>query len=385
MRNRKLPRGVFERRTAAGSLLIYFGVSLSEAQSRKFKLPHWPIRPAPSIEAAVVARSEAKLRLRRGEHPFPEAKASAAPSAGTVRDLVEAFLAISCNPAVEDLPKHQLKHRHARTLTEYLGGNDAGSLTLADLDEFAQSRASAATGRRPGPATIKLDLSFLRAAFNSGKEAGTVTRSVFDSIGRQARKRLMPPIPKKFQRVSDEDLSAILENMGEQYRRPVLFLLETGTRAAEAFGLEWPQINVKADTARLTDTKSGKPRSVPLSPRAHDLLGKRPKAGGFVFKGPGGDSMLPSVEKAWSRACKAAGIKRRIHDLRGEFACRYMERGGTMEEAREICGWSSLEVVARYMGSLESRKRTVLARPWRLKLRPRRKVAKVLQVVPAKP
>jgi len=380
---------VFERRTAAGSRLIYFGVPLSQAQAEKFKLPRWPQRPAPSVEAAVVARSEAKLRLRRGEHPFPGAETSATPAAGTVRNLVERFLALSCgtDPDTENLPKHQLKHRHARTLTEYLGEKDADSLTLADLDGFARERASAATARRPGASTIKLDLSFLRAAYNSAKEAGTFTRSVFDTIGRQARKRLMPANAKRFQRVSDQDLGAILGKMGEQYRRPVLFLLETGMRAEEAFGLTWPQINVKADTARLTDTKSGAPRSVPLSPVARKILGKRPKAGGLVFKGPGGYSMLASVGKAWSRAGRAAGISRRLHDLRGEFACRYMERGGTMEEAREICGWSSLDVVARYMGSLESRKRSVLARPWTgggLKLRSRRKELKVKKPVPAK-
>jgi integrase len=51
-----------------------------------------------------------------------------------------------------------------------------------------------------------------------------------------------------------------------------LFAIETGMRAGEIAGLEWDGVNLGKRVARLTHTKNGRPRDVPLSKEAVRLL-----------------------------------------------------------------------------------------------------------------
>lgn len=54
----------------------------------------------------------------------------------------------------------------------------------------------------------------------------------------------------------------------------VMFLVavETAMRLGELCSLDWSSIDIEARTAQLEETKNGDPRSVPLSPRALELL-----------------------------------------------------------------------------------------------------------------
>ncbi len=332
--NRNLPRGVFLR----GNGLVYFSINLKRHEAERIGVKGLTMmRRASSIEAASVERSAAILRLRRGEYPFPVAATS--PARGrTVGGILAAYVARSCRPAVEGLRGHKTRHRYAANLTAFFGAKDAETLRPGDLDAFAATRR---------PASPRGDMDFLRGALNFARENGIVSRSVFDALGRTGRKRLMPPSASPFQRVTDEDFAAIVARMNPAFERPLRFLLSTGMRSEEAFRLTWEALDTAGTVARLTHTKSGVPRSVPLGSAARRLLGRR--GSGLVFPGPAGRAQGPAIKKAWQRARRPSGINRRVHDLRGEFACRFIEAGGTLPEAMAICGWSSLKIVERYL------------------------------------
>ena len=79
--------------------------------------------------------------------------------------------------------------------------------------------------------------------------------------------------------LSERELPALLQACRES-KNPdlllaVLLALSTGGRQAEVMTLRWDQINLKARTALLVDTKNGERRALPLVGEAFDLLKKR--------------------------------------------------------------------------------------------------------------
>jgi integrase len=73
--------------------------------------------------------------------------------------------------------------------------------------------------------------------------------------------------------------------------------------------------------------------------------------GGRVFRGACG-APLQNLQRAWRKARIRAGLpKTRFHDLRHEWASRFVESGGDVRALMEVGGWGSLALVARYSRS----------------------------------
>ena len=101
----------------------------------------------------------------------------------------------------------------------------------------------------------------------------------------------------------------------------IWFLVETGLRRGEALALEWLRVDLKTRTALILATKSGRPRIIPLTDRAIELLGAIPREDTRVFPMSG-----TAVRQAWCRLTARAGISDlRVHDLRHEALSRFSE------------------------------------------------------------
>jgi integrase len=130
-----------------------------------------------------------------------------------------------------------------------------------------------------------------------------------------------------------------------------------GLRRGELLGLTWERIELEADyglSARLTlyDTKSGKPRGVPLNDDAVQALASVEKdqaeRTGLVFRRRGGTAW-GQIRTAFAGALIRAGITHfRFHDLRHTFASHFMMRGGSLYGLKEILGHSDLKMTMRY-------------------------------------
>ena len=108
----------------------------------------------------------------------------------------------------------------------------------------------------------------------------------------------------------------------------VRFAIETGMRMGEILALEWRYVdNMAQRVATLPETKTGDARQVPLSTTAIAAISSLPRhiTNGRVFWTW---SRADSLENAWRRAVKAAGIiDFRFHDLRHEAVSRLFELG----------------------------------------------------------
>lgn len=144
-----------------------------------------------------------------------------------------------------------------------------------------------------------------------------------------------------------------------------LFSIETGMRKSEPFKLEWPKdIDIKKQVAYLRDTKNGKPRAVPLSKKAVQLiidLDAKPveQRKGKVFKTTY-SALTQSFRRAVGRAIriyeKETQPDERVkgflkdftyHDLRHEATTRLADKL-QMHELMKVTGHSDTRMLARY-------------------------------------
>lgn len=138
----------------------------------------------------------------------------------------------------------------------------------------------------------------------------------------------------------------------------VIFMLYTGARVSEALYLDWREVDLGRRRVRLIETKNGRARGVSLHERIVVALANLPgpKAEGPVFLTDKGVpyrrkvSAGGQIRRAFSAACRRAGIADFTpHGIRHTFATWFLAETGNLKGLMEICDWSSLASVRRYM------------------------------------
>ncbi len=102
---------------------------------------------------------------------------------------------------------------------------------------------------------------------------------------------------------------------------------------------------------RITMSKSGKSRHVPLSKAALEVLNQLPRWDGCPYVVPNVETMKPHVQlhRAWNNARIAAGLSDvRMHDLRHSMASNMINSGRSIYEVSSILGHSQLKTTQRY-------------------------------------
>ncbi len=139
-------------------------------------------------------------------------------------------------------------------------------------------------------------------------------------------------------RLMDDEVAA-LARLPEPFGFVIRLGLGTGLRWGELCRAQ--ATDVERDMLVVSQTKSGRVRRIPLSP---ELLAEvRERVGrlvGFSAENPGG----------YARAVRRlSGASRfHVHQLRHTFACRWLERGGSLAALQQILGHSSVVTTQRY-------------------------------------
>jgi integrase len=117
-------------------------------------------------------------------------------------------------------------------------------------------------------------------------------------------------------------------------------LIHTGMRRGELLSLQPDQLD--GDYARLWKTKTKTPRSVPLSPRAKELMEQW-----VPF-----DMKLSYINVEWNKARKAMGMEEDknfvLHMLRHTTATRWLDATSNIALVQKVLGHSRLETTMRY-------------------------------------
>ena len=121
--------------------------------------------------------------------------------------------------------------------------------------------------------------------------------------------------------------------------------IETGMRRGELINIQPEHVDLDLRTLYIPHTKTGEPRTIPLSTHAVQLLSN-------LIKGEE-DRIFPitgnAIRMAWGRLRKRAGISGlNFHDLRHEATSRFFEKGLNVMEVVTITGHKDLRMLQRY-------------------------------------
>jgi len=115
-------------------------------------------------------------------------------------------------------------------------------------------------------------------------------------------------------------------------------------RRGELLAMRWADVDLEGRTVRLSKTKNGYPRMIPLSSTALELLRDLGRTGDAVFP-----ATANAFRLAWERLKRRAGISGlRFHDLRHEAVSRFFEKGLSMPEVAAISGHRDPRMLMRY-------------------------------------
>ena len=228
-----------------------------------------------------------------------------------------------------------------------------------DLAEFRDARR--AEGKAEN--TIRLDIALISALYETARRDWGM-----EGLPNPARTLRLPGGSRKRDRslAMDEQaafLAAIPATMPRTPNAQALFILalETGMRQSELLGIEWEDIDIGRRFVHLSDTKSGDPRDVPLSPKALQTIEAipRPVDGGRVFDVTQ-DRLTRSVPQACKRAraifaqehgqaAPVGWLEGEIvfHTLRHTAATRWASVLAAQELAKAF-GWKTMQMALRY-------------------------------------
>ena len=208
--------------------------------------------------------------------------------------------------------------------------------------------------------TVNRTLAHIKAIFNRAIEWEV------DGIEKNPAKGVKPlPDHKRHERyLSAEEAQQLLQVVSKSQNKLlpyiVALLLLTGCRRREVLEARWENIDLERGLLTIPLSKNGKPRYVPLSPAAQNILlgakalvvslmGSEQAANGWVFPNPKTRKPFCKMQSGWMRARRLAGLEGlRVHDLRHSFASALVNRGMTLYDVKEALGHSSVITTQRY-------------------------------------
>jgi integrase len=190
-------------------------------------------------------------------------------------------------------------HRAAQAFTEQHGSRKLNEITRKMARAYALDH--------------KADISVLRAFFGDAMDEDLILDNPFARLGISTgagRKNIVAITREELDELADVALRSD-DTFGPTLRSLVLFAAYTGLRPSEIFGLNWSDIDFKAETIhvqrqfhkrRLTSPKNGKSRVVYLPPPAAQALREMPRRAHaeHVFAGKEGQRVTqPALSIYW--------------------------------------------------------------------------------------
>jgi integrase len=226
-----------------------------------------------------------------------------------------------------------------------LAKKSVASLKPADFAKWRDDRLAAGVAA----ATVRNDLAVVAHCLQVAIREwgiGTVNPVRAISLPRQNNSR-----DRRLEGDEEARLMAALDSPAGDRSNPwigpiVSIAIETAMRQGEILKLTWGDLDLARRVARLSDTKNGQSRDVPLSPAAvavFEAMARPIKGGGAVFP-----TTASALKQSFMRACTRAKIvDLTFHDLRHEATSRLAEKLA-LHELMKVTGHSDTRMLARY-------------------------------------
>jgi integrase len=193
-----------------------------------------------------------------------------------------------------------------------------GQVSPAAVSAYRDDRLGVAK-----PGTVRRELSLLHHVFDTAhKQWGLYLGT--NPVSDVRKPKVRDQRSRRLSLAEQERLEMALSRCrNKQIKLVVQFAMETAMRRGEILSLKWEHIDLEARTAYIPQTKTDTPRTIPLTPKAANILRSLGSQEGAVFQ-----VTVDSLKAAWKRAKTNAGIlDLRFHDLRHEAISRLFELG----------------------------------------------------------
>lgn len=231
----------------------------------------------------------------------------------------------------------------------FLGADrDVRTIDVRDLEGFKSKRML-----EVGAGTVAKELSSLRQLLRYGAEIHKLVERA--PTTRNPRHQHTP----RWRLLTPEQVDRIVEHLaahrrGRGYEALPWFLLmaNTGMRGGELARVTWEMVSRLGDAILLPApvTKTRRARTVPLNDLARTAIEimRRENATGRIFS-------ARTHYTSWRKACAAAKVKARPHDLRHTFGSLLHAAGRSGPEIRDILGHVTMHMANLYAHTYEAK------------------------------
>ena len=202
------------------------------------------------------------------------------------------------------------------------------------------------------PATINRELACLKHMFSLAKKWKMADENPVKEVQLFQERQIEMKI------LTREEIGRLVDSASPQLRPILIVALNTGMRKGEILRLRWNDIDFENQFISLWETKSNRPRKIPMSGLVAETLRARKRDKEFVFTNPRTGRPLSDLQTGFKAACRKAAVgDLRFHDLR-HTAATYMVTGGIdLVTVKEILGHATIQMTMRYAHPTPENKR----------------------------
>jgi len=299
-----------------------------------------------SIEDAKIAHSRRVLQKKEGQIIKESSHL-------TFNKLTKWYLKLE---TVKGLASYDIVKINLGKFNQAFGTMLVRDITAAALQNYQALRKQA--GKAPG--TIDHEIGKAKTMINKARENDLVTartKKAFDTV----KKTLVAGSDVRDRILSPKEFEALVQHSSGYLKGMVIMGYYTGMRRGEILRLTWGHVDLDSRMIRLeaADTKSGKPRDIPILDELHNYLVsmKKKRAGKhrhvFLYRGK---PIKGDIRASLQKACQKAGISYGrfvkggfiFHDLRHTFNTNMRKAGVQESVIMDITGHTTREMFDRY-------------------------------------
>lgn len=269
----------------------------------------------------------------------------------------------------------QIPYRDAAVLlalTEWFGDKVMADITAADWNDFTRTRGRrnkhGQVTRPAKPSTIDRYLYVFRSVFHAAKADGVKMLDLDTPRTSKVRRR-----EQKVRWLTVEEADRLVASYDPRVQPIATLLRYQGFRAMECLQLDRRQIDMRARTIFVGQSKNGYARTVPMHDKSYaailplmseprdlwtfddgsDLEPLFMTDKGHPYPDTRGDSAGNPMRTAHTTACRRAGIADfTVHDWRRHWACSLLREGADAWTLMKLGGWSDLKSINPYVQAI---------------------------------